>query len=126
MLSLIKKMFVKEKMKKLNDDLYVGTQISENDIQLMIDNGIKTIICNRPDQEGPGQTDYELIKNEAEKNNLKVDFIAFSPGQMTLENIKAFSSYLKDGPKPIFAYCLSGGRSIQIAKASYEYLDKNN
>ena len=54
--------FVKDKMKKINDDLYVGPQINTADISNLVEMGIKSIICNRPDNEGEGQTDFEKIQ----------------------------------------------------------------
>ena len=49
------KFFKKEKMKKINEELYVGSQISESDVQLLKEHGIKTIVCNRPDNEVKGK-----------------------------------------------------------------------
>ena len=47
LLALLKNIFKKEKMKKINEELYVGGQISANDVSLLNDHGIKTIVCNR-------------------------------------------------------------------------------
>ena len=37
------KFFKKEKMKKINEELYVGSQISEGDVQLLKEHGIKQL-----------------------------------------------------------------------------------
>ena len=117
------KFFKKEKMKKINEELYVGSQISESDVQLLKEHGIKTIVCNRPDNEGQGQTNIDAIRNEANNHGLSVEYIPFAPLRLSMDDIKNFSDLLKSDKKPIFAYCLSGLRSEQIAQLAYEYLE---
>ena len=117
------KFFKKEKMKKINEELYVGSQISESDVQLLKEHGIKTIVCNRPDNEGQGQTNIDAIRNEANNHGLSVEYIPFAPLRLSMEDIKNFADHLKSDKKPIFAYCLSGLRSEQIAQLAYEYLE---
>ena len=117
------KFFKKEKMKKINEELYVGSQISEGDVQLLKEHGIKTIVCNRPDNEGQGQTNIDAIRNEANNHGLSVEYIPFAPLRLAMKDIKNFADLLKSHKKPIFAYCLSGLRSEQIAQLSYEYLE---
>ena len=48
-------------MKKINEELYVGPQIYPHDVKFLSNNGIKSIICNRPDKEGEGQPDFSEI-----------------------------------------------------------------
>ncbi len=117
------KFFKKEKMKKINEELYIGSQISESDIQLLKEPGIKTIVCNRPDNEGQGQTNIDAIRNEANNHGLSVEYIPFAPLRLSMEDIKNFADLLESEKKPIFAYCLSGLRSEQIAQLAYEYLE---
>ena len=117
------KFFKKEKMKKINEELYIGSQISESDIQLLKEHGIKTIVCNRPDNEGQGQTNIDAIRNEANNHGLTVEYIPFAPLRLSMEDIKNFADLLESDKKPIFAYCLSGLRSEQIAQLAYEYLE---
>ena len=116
------KFFKKEKMKKINEELYVGSQISEGDVQLLKEHGIKTIVCNRPDNEGQGQTNIDAIRNEANNHGLSVEYIPFAPLRLSMDYIKNFADLLKSDKKPIFSYCLSGLRSEQIAQLAYEYL----
>ena len=110
-------------MKKINEELYVGSQISADDIKALNDHGIKTIVCNRPDNEGQGQTNIEVIRQEAERHGLSVEYIPFSPLKLSMEDVKSFAGILEGKKKPIFAYCLSGLRSEQIAQLAYEYLE---
>ena len=121
LLTLLKNIVKKEKMKKINEELYVGGQISANDVSLLNDHGIKTIVCNRPDNEGQGQTNVDVIRQEAESHGIAVEYIPFAPLRLSMENVKNFAELLDGDKKPIFAYCLSGLRSEQISQLAYEY-----
>ncbi len=110
-------------MKKINNDLYIGPQINEGNVKDLVNLGIRTIICNRPDNEGEGQTNIEFIKREAENHGLSVEYIPFSHLKLSMEDVKSFAGILEGKKKPIFAYCLSGLRSEQIAQLAYEYLE---
>ena len=52
-------------MKKLSDQFYVGPQIEIDDIEDIQISGIKSVICLRPDGEGPGQPAFEALKTQA-------------------------------------------------------------
>ena len=123
--AFLKNIFMKEKMKKINEELYVGGQISSDDVKLLNDHGIKTIVCNRPDNEGQGQTNIDAIRQEAEHHGMNVEYIPFAPLRLSMENVKSFAGLLDGDKKPIFAYCLSGLRSEQIAQLAYEYREDN-
>ena len=94
-------------MKKINEELYVGSQISVDDIRALNDHGIKTIVCNRPDNEGEGQSNFETIRQEAENHGLSVEHIPFAPLKLSIDDVKSFAALLEGEKKPIFAYCLS-------------------
>ena len=112
-------------MKKINEELYVGGQICSDDVKLLNKHGIKTIVCNRPDNEGQGQTNIDAIRQEAENLGINVEYIPFAPLRLSMENVKSFAGLLEGDKKPIFAYCLSGLRSEQIAQLAYEYREDN-
>ena len=109
-------------MKKINEELYVGPQIFPHDVKFLSNNGIKSIICNRPDKEGEGQPDFSEIVDLASKLNIKTSYIPYSSRQMSDGDVKEFAKALDQLPKPIFAFCLGGVRSEQIANAAYKLL----
>ena len=80
-------------MKKINNDLYIGPQINEGNIKDLVNLGIRTIVCNRPDNEGEGQTNIEVIKREGENHGLSVEYIPFSPLKLSMEEVKSFAGY---------------------------------
>ncbi|KEG18154.1 beta-lactamase hydrolase domain-containing protein, partial [Bartonella bacilliformis] len=46
------------KLRQIEDDVFVSNQIDITHMQTLVDAGIKTIICNRPDKEDPNQPDF--------------------------------------------------------------------
>ena len=52
-------------MKKLSDQFYVGPQIEVDDIEDLQISGIKSVICLRPDGEGPDQPAFDSPENSS-------------------------------------------------------------
>ncbi len=57
-------------LKRVNQDFYVAGQITANDIVKIADQGIKTLICNRPDGEGADQPNVIEIEEAAQRHGL--------------------------------------------------------
>ena len=96
--------------KPLSDTLSVSAQIAVEDIQQLHADGVKTLICNRPDGEDQGQPEVEQIKKIAEEKGLIFYFMPVVSGQVTLAQGEQFAQALAEAPKPIHAYCRSGMR----------------
>ena len=96
--------------KKITDDFSVSSQLSLEDIAFLKGEGVKTIICNRPDGEDPGQLEHDKIEQEAIKNGLEFHFMPVISGQMTPQDGDNFSTLIHNAPQPIHAYCRTGTR----------------
>jgi sulfide:quinone oxidoreductase len=96
--------------KKITANFSVSSQLSLEDIAFLKDEGIKTIVCNRPDGEDPGQLEHEKIAQEAIKNGLEFHFMPVISGQMTPKDGDNFAEIIADAPEPIHAYCRTGTR----------------
>ena len=75
---------------------------------------IKTIFCNRPDNEENNQVTVASIKKIAEENGLKFIHQPVIGGQITQADVDQFSDYYDDSEKPMFAYCRTGTRSSML------------
>ena len=49
-------------MKKVSDNYYVSSQINEEDLDSLKNQGFSLVVCNRPNGEEENQTDFELIQ----------------------------------------------------------------
>lgn len=97
-------------MKRLSDELTVSPQLPIEAIDEVAKEGFKTIICNRPDNEDPGQPSFAEIAARAESNGMKAIFQPVASGNVSDADADAFAANLEAAEKPVFAYCRSGTR----------------
>jgi sulfide:quinone oxidoreductase len=95
---------------RLSPGYSTSPQISREDVAGIAAEGYRSIMCNRPDGEGPGQTAAEEIRAEAESNGLAFAYVPVVSGAITEENVAAFRAALDHLPGPVLAYCRSGTR----------------
>ncbi|MGL4396020.1 MAG: TIGR01244 family sulfur transferase [Hyphomicrobium sp.] len=100
--------------RKLTDDVTVSPQISAADVQALADQGFKSIICNRPDGESPGQPGHGEIEAAAAAAGLAFVNQPIVSGHMSPADADAFRAALDTLPKPILAYCRSGTRCAML------------
>ncbi|MDQ6435019.1 TIGR01244 family sulfur transferase [Mesorhizobium sp. LHD-90] len=105
-------------IRQVTDDYAVSGQIATDDIQAIKDAGYRSIICNRPDDEQPGQPSAADIATAAEAADLVFRHIPFVSGQMTEDDVQKMVEALDEIPGPVFAYCRSGARSTNIYMAA--------
>jgi sulfide:quinone oxidoreductase len=111
-------------MRKISPQFYVSEQISSADVSAIAAQGVMTIICNRPDDESPGQPASNEIAAAAQRMGIKFVDLPIKPGLITDDDIDDFERARHDAPGPILAYCRSGARSISLwALASAGNLD---
>lgn len=96
--------------KRISDTLSVSSQISLEDVTSLKNEGIKTIICNRPDGEDPGQLTQESIHQESLKNGIEFHFMPVLSGKVSTNDGDDFYNIINNAPTPIHAYCRSGTR----------------
>ncbi|AUG53146.1 TIGR01244 family sulfur transferase [Thalassospira marina] len=97
-------------MKRLSDELTVSPQVPLEAIPAIADAGFKTIMCNRPDQEDPGQPSFDEIRAKAEECGLETVFLPVVSGNVQEADADAFGDVLAKATKPVFAYCRTGTR----------------
>ena len=97
--------------RKVTHDFWVAGQIDVEDVRRAADAGVRLIVNNRPENEGPGQTPGAEI--EAAARALGVSYLA-SPvrGRPDAGQIEAMRAAITEADGPALAYCLSGFRSL--------------
>ncbi|MBY8823381.1 bifunctional protein tyrosine phosphatase family protein/NAD(P)/FAD-dependent oxidoreductase [Sphingomonas colocasiae] len=109
-------------IKPLNRDFAVSPQIDLADIPAIAAHGYKAIICNRPDDEEPGQIAAEALRESAERLGLSFAYIPAVSGAITDANVEAMADALAHLPQPVLAFCRSGARSTKL----YEFVASRN
>lgn len=77
-------------LKRVNQDFYVAGQITVVDIAKIADQGIKTLICNRPDGEGADQPNVIEIEEAAQRHGLNVIYQPVTSGKITDQQVTEF------------------------------------
>jgi len=101
-------------VKQLTKALSVSGQISVADIEALKAAGIKSIICNRPDNEEANQLEHSLLQKAAQKHGIDFVFMPVVSGNITAENVSDFKSALTTLAQPTHAYCRSGMRCTSL------------
>jgi sulfide:quinone oxidoreductase len=97
--------------------LSVGGQITAADVSRLAHRGFRSIICNRPDGEGPDQPAFAEIAAAARAAGMQARHIPVA-GQVSHSDAAAFGRAMEEMPKPVFAYCRSGMRSEALWSVS--------
>lgn len=101
-------------IRKLNPDLSVSPQIQPADLPALQQAGIRAIICNRPDGEGPDQPPFSQIEQEARRLGIEAHYLPAVPEKVTDEQGAEFGRLLAELPKPALGYCRTGRRSVTM------------
>ena len=101
-------------MKKLSNHFYVGPQIEIDDIEDIQISGIKSVICLRPDGEGPNQPAFDTLKIQSTALALSAHYLPIVPGQISEDQVAEFADMVTKSPGPVFAYCRSGMRATAL------------
>ena len=99
---------------KVSPDFMVCPQLTASDFEKAAAQGIKTIVNNRPDNEGPGQpASADLAAAAAEHGLAYVHMPVTGPG---LTDLKAheLACVCRDSTGPVLAFCASGTRAIAL------------
>ena len=100
--------------RRVTEELSVSPQISAADVPAIAAAGYRSIICNRPDGEGPGQPPFEEIEAAAKASGVEIRYQPVISGQMQSADVEAFGALMASLPKPVFVYCRSGTRSVTL------------
>lgn len=98
----------------LSENLTVSGQLDNKTFQLLLKQGFKSVIVNRPDQEMGNNISVSQLRNIAEQSHVSVIYQPIENGKITQTDIIEFSKYYNELPKPILMICKSGQRSSEL------------
>jgi uncharacterized protein (TIGR01244 family) len=100
--------------RQISEDYSVSGQIQPEEVAAIKAAGFKSVICNRPDDEQPGQPSADSVKAAADAAGLGFRYIPVVSGQITAENVEDQAEALDELEGPVFAYCRSGARCTNL------------
>jgi len=99
------------KTRELSPRLFVAGQITASDVGIAAAQGVKTIICNRPDSEAADQPSSHEIAKAASGHGIEFVYVPVVSGSISDDNVRDFTLAYESAVLPILAYCQSGMRS---------------
>jgi uncharacterized protein (TIGR01244 family) len=99
---------------KIDGKLSVAGQLAAENMAEIAAAGFKSVICNRPDHEGPGQPNHTDIAHAAQKAGLTFHYVPVISGGLTHDDVVSMKHALAHSATPILAFCRSGARSANI------------
>lgn len=92
----------------------VAPQLQPEDMQALADQGVSTVICNRPDAEIPAPLQAAAMQAAAEAAGLNFVFNPVVGGALTEANVEEQADAIAASEGPVVAYCASGNRSTVV------------
>ncbi|MEI4470295.1 TIGR01244 family sulfur transferase [Frigidibacter sp. MR17.24] len=93
------------------DGFAAAPQITIDEIPDAAAQGYRTLICNRPDGEEPGQPSAEEMRAAAEAAGMSFHYLPVFPGGFSQDLVAEMRDLLDGAEAPVLAYCRSGTRS---------------
>ncbi len=103
---------------RLSENCAVSSQIQPADVAAIAAEGFKSIICNRPDGEDPGQPAASDVEAECKTHGVAFSLIPIDRSGLTMDMVEGFQNAVRASEGPVLAYCRSGQRSSVLWQAS--------
>lgn len=107
-------------IKQLSPEFAATGQLDPADMPQIAEAGFKSIICNRPDDEGEGQPSFAEVAKAAAAAGIEARHLPVTPGDVTEAHGAAMAEMLGALPGPVLGYCKSGGRASMLWKMTQE------
>lgn len=105
-------------IRQINDEYAVAGQITVEDLDQIKAMGFKSIVCNRPDEEEPGQPSFSEISARAAELGLEIKHVPVGRMGVDADAVNSMVDALDELPRPMLGYCRSGARSTAIYEKS--------
>jgi uncharacterized protein (TIGR01244 family) len=107
----------------LASDVYATGQLFETDLELVAEQGVRTVVNNRPDGEVGGQPLAADLGKAAEGLGMRYVHFPVVSGRISAEEVRQFGRLLEELEKPLLLFCRSGARSTILYEAATKDAD---
>ncbi|OOS04407.1 TIGR01244 family protein [Moraxella cuniculi DSM 21768] len=105
----------------MSDIITISGQITPDEVRQLAQQGYKTLINNRPDNEEPNQPSSAQIAAVAADCGIAYQQIAFAGGMLEMHHVQSFADFYNQTERPLHIFCRSGNRSSIILQAAREH-----
>jgi uncharacterized protein (TIGR01244 family) len=103
---------------ELTDTLSVADQISPNDVPILATQGFTVVVCNRPDDEAPGQATMDEVEAACGSSGLLFVRYPINARNFPGPDIEGLGALFDDPAQKVLAYCRTGTRCANLWVAS--------
>ena len=96
--------------KELDQQVTVAGQIRPEDVAHIAAAGFRVVVCNRPDGEDAGQTDWDEIAEACKHNGIEARYLPQADRNPTEYAVNGFVGAMRKTDGKVFAYCRTGAR----------------
>jgi sulfide:quinone oxidoreductase len=89
-------------------------KLDRDDIDALAQQGVRTIVNNRPDGEDPGQLPAADARRLAEAHGIAYHHIPVTAATLSRSDVDALAAVLASAPQPVVLHCRSGTRSTLL------------
>ncbi len=104
---------------QISEDFSISGQVSLDEIKTLANEGVKTLICNRPDGEEANQITCTEIIAAAKENGINFIHIPVAGKNIPTEPLNEFNQVIDSCDHKIHAYCKTGMRAAIFWALSY-------
>lgn len=101
-------------IKHVNEQFSVSDQLTIEDIATLRVAGVRTLICNRPDDEADKQINFQAIANRARQEGMEVIHLPVVHDLINAGDVDDFERAFAASSLPVHAYCRTGNRSFTL------------
>ncbi|MBU2862834.1 TIGR01244 family phosphatase [Reinekea forsetii] len=102
---------------QIAENYFVSAQITADDVQKAKEEGFDVIICNRPDEEEPGQPNHGVIKAACDAVGIRFEFMPMQGPNFTPEYVEGVKALIASNKKTL-GYCRTGNRCSILFNAA--------
>ncbi|MEM9795456.1 MAG: TIGR01244 family sulfur transferase [Pseudomonadota bacterium] len=101
-------------LRPLDEMTSVSPQLEPEDMAALADQGVRTVICNRPDAEIPPSHQAAAMQAAAEAAGLTFTYNPVAMPNLTMDAVTEQADAIDGAGGPVVAYCASGTRSAVL------------
>ena len=110
----MKQDYLQMRVLELAPQVYVSGQLFEQDLRLAAQQGVRSIMNNRPDGEAIGQPLSAELAGVAEELGITYVHYPVIPNSISREDVEGFAKTCDELERPLLIFCRSGARSMTI------------
>ena len=101
-------------IRELTTHLSVADQLTLDDLDTVKEAGFKSVICNRPDEEGEPHAQADAMARKANALGLEFRYLPVNGASISDSDVEQHAMLLSEAPTPVLTYCRSGARCAKL------------